>query len=244
MPAADVVEGLVLDFALAAHRGGFRLQVECRFASDWTVIFGPSGAGKSTLLRLLAGLELPDHGHIELDGRLLTNTTRGVHCKPGHRSTSLVSQQPALFPHMRVDANVRYGIRDLDSRARDERIGELLELVDAAPFADRRPHQLSGGEAQRVALARALAPLPRLLLLDEPFAALDGSASDALLARLQPWLRAHQMQTVLVTHDAADAFASGAQVALMHDGRVVAVGPASIALEAERNRILNRLASS
>ncbi|HUB29930.1 MAG TPA: ATP-binding cassette domain-containing protein [Terracidiphilus sp.] len=234
----------MLEFALAAHRDGFQLQAECRFASDWTVIFGPSGAGKSTLLRLLAGLELPDRGHIELDGRSLTDTVRRVHAKPGRRSTSLVSQQPALFPHMRADANVGYGIRTLDRTARDQRIAELLELVDAAPLADRRPHQISGGEAQRVALARALAPLPRLLLLDEPFAALDGSATDALLARLQPWLRAQKMQTILVTHDAADAFASGAEVALMREGRVVAVGPASIALEGERNRILSRLASS
>jgi ABC-type sulfate/molybdate transport systems ATPase subunit len=234
----------VLEFALEARRGNFHLHVECRFASEWTVIFGPSGAGKSTLLRLLAGLDIPDRGHIELDGRSLTDTTRRVHHKPGHRSTTLVSQQPALFPHMRIEANIGYGLHHLDGAARDARIAELLDLIGAAPLAHRRPHQLSGGEAQRVVLARALAPLPRLLLLDEPFAALDGSASDALLARLQPWLRDHKVQTILVTHDATDAYASGAEVALMHEGRVVAMGPASSALAAERARIMNRLTSS
>ncbi len=106
------------------------------------------------------------------------------------------------------------------------------------------PGALSGGEAQRVALARALATEPRLLLLDEPFSALDGTASDALLARLQMWLREHNVQTVLATHDATDAFATSAEVALIHEGRLVALGPAAKALSAERNRILDLLKPS
>jgi ABC-type sulfate/molybdate transport systems ATPase subunit len=234
----------MLEFALEARRGIFHLHVECRFASEWTVIFGPSGAGKSTLLRLVAGLDRPDRGSIGLDGRTLSDSTRCIHRKPGHRNTALVAQQPALFPHMSVAANVGYGLAALSLSQRGERVFEMLALVDAANLAHRRPRDLSGGEAQRVALARALAPHPRLLLLDEPFSALDGAASDALLSRLQIWLHERHMQTVLVTHDATDAYASGAEVALMREGRVVAIGPAAAALSAERQRIIARLGSS
>ena len=176
----------MINFSLDARRGSFHLQVECTFATDWTVIFGPSGAGKSTLLRLLAGLDQPISGRIALDGRALTETATGLRIPPGHRQTSLVSQQPALFPHLTAAANVAYGLRNLDRAARARRVDEMLDLVGATDLAARRPQDLSGGQAQRVALARALAPAPRLLLLDEPFSALDGVASDALLVRLQP----------------------------------------------------------
>jgi len=153
-----------------------------------------------------------------------------------------VAQQPALFPHLSVTANVAYGLGRLDRATRTTRIEEMLDLVGAADLVRRRTQHLSGGEAQRVALARALAPLPRLLLLDEPFSALDGAASDALLARLQLWLTAHRVQTVLATHDATDALAIGAEVALLRDGRLVAQGAAAEVLAAERNRLLARLA--
>jgi ABC-type sulfate/molybdate transport systems ATPase subunit len=207
------------------------------------VIFGPSGAGKSTLLRLLAGLDLPHHGRIALDGRALTETAIGLRIPPGHRQTSLVSQQPALFPHLNAAANVAYGLRSLDRAARSRRVDEMLDLVGATELATRRPHDLSGGQAQRVALARALAPAPRLLLLDEPFSALDGVASDALLVRLQHWLRESEVQTVVATHDATDALATSAEVLLLRDGRRTALGPASEVLTSERIRLLSRLQS-
>jgi len=231
----------MLEIALDARRGHFLLQLECRFVSEWTVIFGPSGAGKSTLLRLLAGLDRPDHGRISLDEDVLTDTARGFHVRPGRRHTALVAQQPALFPHLNVSANVAYGLAGLDARSRQARVEEMLELVDAKNLADRRPSDLSGGEAQRIALARSLAPLPRLLLLDEPFSALDGIASDSLLSRLQRWISEHRIQTVLVTHDATDAFATGAEVALLREGRLDALGPAAQALASERERIIARL---
>ncbi|HUN82887.1 MAG TPA: ATP-binding cassette domain-containing protein [Terracidiphilus sp.] len=231
----------MLEFALDTRRGAFHLNVQCRFAADWTVIFGPSGAGKSTLLRLLAGLDRPDRGEISLDERELTDTRRRIHVRPGHRLTALVAQQPALFPHLSVKANVAYGLAGLERSSRNARAEEMLELVDATSLAGRRPRDLSGGEAQRIALARALARLPRLLLLDEPFSALDGTASDALIRRLQEWLREHTIQTVMVTHDATDAYATGAEVALLREGRVAAMGPVETALSAERLRIVQRL---
>jgi ABC-type sulfate/molybdate transport systems ATPase subunit len=235
----------MLSFALDSRRGSFHLQVECNFASDWTVIFGPSGAGKSTLLRLLAGLDHrvdhPKTGNIILDGRALTETSTGLRVPPGDRQTSLVSQQPSLFPHLNAQANVAFGLRNLERAASARRVDEMLDLVGATDLAFRRPQDLSGGEAQRVALARALAPAPRLLLLDEPFSALDGVASDALLVRLQTWLRANHVQTVVATHDATDALATSAEVLLLRDGRQVALGPATEVLASERERIALRL---
>jgi molybdate transport system ATP-binding protein len=231
----------MLEVSLDARRGSFHLQIECSFTCEWTVIFGPSGSGKTTLLRLLAGLERPERGRILLDGAPITDSRTGAFLKPGRRRTALVAQQPALFPHLSVTANVSYGLASIPRNSRSARVDEMLHLVDAHDLIHRRPRRLSGGEAQRVALARALAPLPRLLLLDEPFSALDGMASDALLSRLQGWLRDHNVQTVLVTHDATDAFTTGAEVAMLHEGRLAALGPPATALAAERQRILRRL---
>ena len=214
--------------------------------SEWTVIFGPSGAGKSTLLRLLAGLEIDGHARptrarVLLDGRTLTDSEQGIWLKPGQRQTTMVAQQAALFPHLSVAANVGYGLADLDGAKRAAQVEAMLELVGAERLQDRRPRDLSGGEAQRVALARALAPQPRLLLLDEPFSALDGAASDALLVRLKDWAHEHGVLTVMATHDATDALATGAEVALMRDGRLVALGPAAEVLAGERARLMERL---
>ncbi len=236
----------MLELALNARLGSFHLEVECRLASDWTVIFGHSGAGKSTLLRLLAGLDRNARGEtanarISLDGRLLTDSASGKWLKPGRRQTGLVAQHPSLFPHLSVEANVAYGLAGLDPNICAARVAEMLELVDATSLVNRRPQDLSGGQAQRVALARALAPGPRLLLLDEPFSALDGTASDALVDRLQIWLRANSVQTVLATHDATDAFSTGAEVALLREGHLAAVGPAAEVLQDERERIARRL---
>lgn len=235
----------VLDFVINARRGNFHLGMKSRFMAEWTVIFGPSGAGKSTLLRLFAGLGQQamqcSDVRITLDSMELTNSSSKHWIKPGLRKTALVAQQSALFPHLSVIANVSYGIHDLPRNQRISHVEEMLELVGAGKLINRRIRELSGGEAQRVALARALAPQPRLLLLDEPFSALDGESSDELIIRLQSWLRDHAVQTVLATHDATDAFSTGAEVALIRDGRLIAQGPASEVLSAERQRLERRL---
>lgn len=237
----------MLELRLDARRGSFHLQVECSLAADWTVIFGPSGSGKSTLLRLLAGLDELEHGRVVLDGRTLTDTRRGVErgvrIAPGKRQCGMVPQQPSLFPHLNAAANVGYGLAALDRTARARRVDEMLQLTGATELAGLRSTELSGGQAQRVALARALAPAPRLLLLDEPFSALDGAASDALLERLQAWTRANGVQTVMATHDASDALAIGAEVLLLREGRQAALGPAVEVLAAERERLVSRLSS-
>jgi ABC-type sulfate/molybdate transport systems ATPase subunit len=238
----------VLELKIDARRGSFHLQVECRFASEWTVIFGPSGAGKSTLLRLLAGLDKaradePVRGLVVLNGDPLTDTAQRLWVEPGRRRSGMVAQQPALFPHLSAAANVAYGLQGWDRSRKAQRVDEMLRLVGATELAERRPGEISGGQAQRVALARALAPSPKVLLLDEPFSALDGAASDALLERLQAWVSANGVQAVLATHDVSDALMTGAEVLLLREGRQAALGPAAQVLANERERLLDRLAT-
>ena len=236
----------MVEVDLKARRGSFRLEVACQFAAPWTVVFGPSGSGKSTLLRLIAGLEWPDAGRVCIHGQYVVDSEIGLKIPAGRRPTGLVAQQPALFPHLSVAANVAYGLAgriDLGRQTKIQRIAAMLELAGASHLADRSPKALSGGEAQRVALARALAPMPRLLLLDEPLSALDASARDQVLSNLQDWLTAENVQTILVTHDAADALATEAEVALLQEGKLTAIGPAGQVLAAERERLLARLTS-
>ena len=236
----------MLECGFDAWRGSFHLRVECRFAAAWTVIFGPSGAGKTTLLRLLAGLDRDRSngsgtGRVVFNETPLTDSQRGLRVTPGQRKTGMVAQQPALFPHLTAAANVAYGLHNLDRLARSKRVEEMLEFVGAAELAHRSPRDLSGGQAQRVALARALAPAPKLLLLDEPFSALDGVASDLLLDRLRSWVDANGVQAILATHDVSDALMTGAEVLLLREGRRVALGPAAEVLAGERRRLLGRL---
>jgi len=239
----------MLECRLDARRGSFYLQVECRLATAWTVIFGPSGAGKTTLLRLLAGLDR-DRSNSSGTERVvfneipLTDSQRGLRVPPGRRKTGMVAQQPALFPHLTAAANVAYGLHNLDRVSRSKRVDEMLDLVGAAELAQRSPRDLSGGQAQRVALARALAPAPKLLLLDEPFSALDGEASDLLLDRIRSWVDANGVQAILATHDVSDALMTGAEVLLLREGRQVALGPAAEVLAGERQRLLGRLGST
>jgi len=236
----------MVELDLKAQRGSFHFEVACRFAAPWTVVFGPSGSGKSTLLRLIAGLEIPDAGRICILGQYVTDTEIGLKIPAGRRMTGMVAQLSALFPHLSVAANVAYGLAgriDLGRQTKQQRIGAMLDLVGALHLADRSPTALSGGEAQRVALARALAPMPRLLLLDEPLSALDANARDQVLTDLQARLKAEDVQTILVTHDAADALATEAEVALLKEGRLIAIGPAEEVLAAERQRLLARLSN-
>lgn len=238
----------MIEFDLKLQRGSFRLEIESRFADPWTVVFGPSGAGKSTLLRLIAGLDRPDWGRIAVHGQYVCDTAIGLNLQPGplasQRGIGLVAQQSALFPHLRAETNVAYGLSWKDGSAAAKRVSEMMELIGATDLMRRWPRELSGGEAQRVSLARALAPLPRVLLLDEPLSALDGEARDHILTQLRNWLGVKKIQTILVTHDAADALATAAEVALLQEGKLVALGPAGEVLAAERSRLLARLTLS
>ena len=235
---------LELELDLRGRAGGFRLDVACRLEAPLTVVFGPSGAGKSTLLRMIAGLAQPERGFVRLNEKTLTDTAAKTQQKPGRRGVGMAGQSVALFPQMTVERNVAFGLRHLGEAARQQRMAESLALVGVETMRGRRVTTLSGGEAQRVALARALAPRPELLLLDEPLSALDTAARDGVMCALLDWLREHGMQTILVTHDAADALRAQAEVIRLLDGRVAAQGKATDVLAEERRRLLERLAQA
>ncbi|UKA52167.1 ABC transporter ATP-binding protein (plasmid) [Arthrobacter sp. FW305-123] len=192
-----------------------------------TAIVGPSGSGKTTLLRLIAGFEHPDTGSISLNGFPVAGNSDWI---PAHkRHIGYVAQDGALFPHLTVGQNIAFG---LDSgklaggrRAVALRVQELLEMVSLdAAMARRRPHQLSGGQQQRVALARALAREPELMLLDEPFSALDAGLRVATRRAVAEVLNAAGVTTILVTHDQAEALSFADQVAIMRGGRLAQIG--------------------
>lgn len=185
-----------------------------------TAVVGASGCGKTTLLRLVAGFEKPDAGTIDIAGRRVASAQTSV--APHRRSVGYVAQDGALFPHLSVGANIAYG---LDGRDRSTRVAELLDTVSLDPsFAARRPHELSGGQQQRVALARAMARRPALMLLDEPFSALDTGLRAATRRAVTKVLTDAGVTTLLVTHDQGEALSIADQVAVMRDGRFTGIG--------------------
>ncbi len=188
---------------------------------ELVALLGPSGCGKTTLLRILAGLERVDGGKVLFDGADVTRTPAAA------RNVGLVFQHYALFEHMTVFENVAFGLRVRGAaKARvEDRVRELLAHVRLEGFAGRLPSQLSGGQRQRVALARALAAEPRVLLLDEPFGALDARVRQELRSWLRRLHAETKVTTVLVTHDREDAFEVADRVAVMNAGRLEQVGP-------------------
>lgn len=188
------------------------------------VLFGPSGAGKTTILRAIAGLLRPDRGRIAIDGTDWFDHGRDRFVPPQERRVGYVAQDTALFSHLSVAANVEYGLRAAAPAARRQRARELLELVGARGLEDRWPRQLSGGQAQRVALARALARPPALLLLDEPFGALDAATRRELRSEVRGMLRETGTSAMLVTHDRFEAMAMGDDLAVMVDGELRQIG--------------------
>ncbi len=185
-------------------------------AGALVAVLGSSGSGKTTLLRLICGFERADSGGVEIDGRIVTGA--GVHAPPERRRIGYVAQEGSLFPHLTVFDNVAFGLPRSERRAR-ARIEALLASVGLpAAYADRAPHQLSGGEQQRVALARALAPGPKLVLLDEPFSSLDAALRVETRQAVATALAASGATALLVTHDQSEALAMGSEVAVLRDG--------------------------
>jgi iron(III) transport system ATP-binding protein len=186
-------------------------------AGSLTAVLGSSGCGKTTLLRLIAGFERADEGTIEVGGKLVSSAR--THVAPERRGVGFVAQEGALFPHLDVAANVAFGLPRAERKS--PHVGELLELVGLAGLERRHPHELSGGQQQRVALARALAPSPQLVLLDEPFDALDASLRVQVRAEVREALRHSGATALLVTHDQQEALSLADIVAVMRDGRIV-----------------------
>jgi iron(III) transport system ATP-binding protein len=181
-----------------------------------TAIVGPSGSGKTTLLRVVAGFDRPDSGTVSVGGAVVAGA--GTWVAPEHRRVGIVPQEGALFPHLDVARNVAFGLPRGERRG--GRVAECLALVGLDGFERRRPDQLSGGQQQRVALARALAPRPSLVLLDEPFSALDAALRPQVRAEVVAALRADGATAVVVTHDRDEALAVADQVVVLIDGSI------------------------
>ena len=186
-------------------------------------LLGSSGSGKSTLLRMLAGMETPSQGQIILDGEDITKL------QPYDRPINMMFQSYALFPHMTVEQNIAFGLKQdkLPKEEIAERVQEMLRLVQMTKYAKRKPHQLSGGQQQRVALARSLAKRPKLLLLDEPLGALDKKLRQQTQLELVNTLEKVGATCIMVTHDQEEAMTMASRIAIMSDGQLMQVGTPS-----------------
>ncbi|MFB6269888.1 MAG: ABC transporter ATP-binding protein [Halobacterium sp.] len=212
------LDGVTREFGATTAVDDVSLNVE---DGEFFTLVGPSGCGKTTTLRLIAGFEPPDSGDVRFGGESMTGVP------PEDRDVGIVFQTYALFPHMSVAENVAYGLRFRDppeGQTTDERVAELLELVDLEGFEERDPGELSGGQQQRVALARALAPGPSVLLLDEPMSALDARLRERLRVQVKEIQSELDITTVYVTHDQSEALAVSDRVAVLNAGQVEQVG--------------------
>jgi ABC-type sulfate/molybdate transport systems ATPase subunit len=222
--------------------GSFHLRVSFEAHAMRTVVFGPSGSGKSSLLRAITGLLEPHAGKIELHGETVWSRSIGRHSDryvpPENRQVGLVMQSPAIFPHLTVAGNVAFALRGMEPSARRDKVLHLLQIVDAELLAQRWPRQLSGGQLQRVAIARTLAAEPSVLLLDEPFSALDAKSRQILSENVHAWAVEHRVPILAVTHNLEEAFKSGEEVLVMEEGRIAAQGSPHEVLNAERDQLL------
>jgi molybdate transport system ATP-binding protein len=206
---------------------GRRFELDAAFATEARriVVFGPSGAGKSLTLRAIAGLGTPDTGHVRVDGRALFDSASNIDVPARDRGVAYVFQDYALFPHLTVAQNIGFALRGgwLNPRRheRDPRVVHMLELFELASVAHSYASRISGGQRQRVALARALVAAPRLVLLDEPFAALDPALRGRMRAELLALQQRLDLQLLVITHDPADVEALQGHTLEFRDGRVV-----------------------
>ncbi len=226
----------MLQVELLKHFRDFTLDVQWSAESGVVALFGPSGAGKTLTLECLAGLMRPDAGRIELYGRSLYDSVRGVRRSPRDRRLGTVFQGYALFPHLTVEENLGFGLDRMGRAARRQRVAELVERLHLGDVRRLKPDALSGGQQQRTALGRALAPDPDLLLLDEPLGALDSPLRRALRDELATMLRGFGKMAVVVTHDLAEACQLADRIVVYDRGQVVQVGP--------RDAVLARPASA
>jgi molybdate transport system ATP-binding protein len=230
-----------LELSVRSRFGEFLLDVAFDAPAGITALFGPSGAGKSLTLRCVAGLERVEKGRIVLDGRTLLDTSAGTDVPTRARRIGYVFQNYALFPHLSVAANVGYGLRGEGRRDRGARVDRMLALVGLEGYGDRSVAGLSGGEQQRIALVRSLATDPALLLLDEPFAALDHRARGRLRTELRRVQRSVATPMLLVTHDLDEVRQLADHVVLVAEGRTLQSGPTAEVLASPADRTVRSL---
>jgi len=202
-------KAVIEDFSLTIEQG----EVIC--------ILGESGGGKSTVLRLVAGLEVPSKGRIRIND--ITMVDQNVFVQPEKRGVGMVFQDYALFPHMTVAENIRFGLNNMSTKEKDHRIIQMLNLVSLEDYRKRYPYELSGGQQQRVAIARTLAPKPSLLLLDEPFSNLDTELRSKIREEIKIILNQTRITVIFVTHDKEDAKSIADRVVILKEGKMVDV---------------------
>lgn len=215
---------LIIEKLLRDPAGEFRLDVHLDSNARRMVFFGPSGSGKSLTLRLIAGLLRPDGGRIRVGGRVLYDQQQNIDLPARRRRIGFLFQDYALFPHLTLRRNIAFGLRRIFCRATAssrQRTDELMTSFGLSELAERRPGQLSGGQRQRAALARALAPRPEILLLDEPFSALDQPLRHLLRGEVLRLLDIYNPPLILVTHDPLEALLFGEAIAIFAKGRIV-----------------------
>jgi putative spermidine/putrescine transport system ATP-binding protein len=233
-PAAPVLlslKGITKAYGAVSALAGVDLEVP---DGQIVTILGPSGSGKTTLLKVVAGFETPDRGDVELAGRLITYAT------PASRGIGMVFQNYALFPHMRVAENIAFPLRmrRLPRSEIQDRVGRALSLVGLAGYEGRYPRQLSGGQQQRVALARAIVFEPRLLLLDEPFGALDRKLREHMQLEVKHLQRRLGITALFVTHDQEEALVLSDRIAVMNGGAIEQIGPPADVYSRPANRFV------
>jgi iron(III) transport system ATP-binding protein len=227
------VRGAVRSYGSVRAVDGVDLELN---PGELLVLVGPSGCGKSTLLRSIAGLVDLDDGEIVVAGQTVDDGRSAT--PPEHRPVGMVFQDHSLFPHLTIGDNVAFGIRKKPAAERKAEVTRLLEMVEIDHLAGRYPHEVSGGERQRASVARAVAPQPHLLLLDEPFAALDPNLRSQVRTQLVTLLRATRTPAVFVSHDQAEAMALGDRVAVMRAGRLEQLGSGPDIYDRPTNRFV------
>ena len=212
--------------------GNFTLKAKFQAGDETLALLGPSGCGKSMTLRCIAGIVTPDRGKIILDGVTLFDSEKKINLPPQKRHTGLMFQNYALFPNMTVLQNIKTGAkREKDSQKRKAMIESVMERFDLTALADRYPHQLSGGQQQRVALARILVSSPQILLLDEPFSALDSHLRFNLEQEVRHVIRQFGKTVILVSHDRDEVYRMSDSIAIMDSGEIQVIGPRSKVFE-------------
>ena len=214
--------------------GDFTLQVKFEAQEGVLAFLGASGCGKSMTLKCIAGIVKPDRGRIELDGRVLFDSEKHIDLPPQKRRVGYLFQNYALFPNMTVAGNIRAGLRGKENK--EERLKELVAAMGLEGLEEHRPHQLSGGQQQRTALARILASEPEVLLLDEPFSALDSHLRFRMEQQLRQTLRSFGKPAILVSHDRDEVFRLASHVALLRSGRMEALGSRDEVFASPRTR--------
>jgi molybdate transport system ATP-binding protein len=214
----------VIEFQATLSRGAFQFDMKCAFGKGITGIYGPSGHGKTTLLQLISGLLSPDDGFISIGDEIVFDKTQKKNIPSRYRKLGVVFQEGRLFPHLSVEENLRYGERLLPKSKRQIQFDDVVSTLEIGHLLKKKPEQCSGGEQQRIAMGRALLKSPQLLLMDEPFSAVDGALREQILIYLVRIHRKYRIPMLVVSHDLPDILRLTDEILMVRDGRVEAFG--------------------